>query len=383
MFDKAPEISDLVSSDISAEERAEITTLIKRLRGRWFLKHLRVLQNDHCDADAFRSLMSWLRDPNDALWEEQVLGTWIIGRVSLNAEQKETATHTLCSILRNPPDMRRMRRSSRWARGLVRSIGTMTAVGAGVGLIWLLYAIFTAENGRDWLIPAILVGGICALWLGGIFGCLVGIVCNPLLMPIWLSIDNSHVNRVRRAAAIALGRLRFPESVGALARGAVDRNASVRQASAQALSIVAPLLTSEHYGKLEAEAVPNLCNALVYYEKGSREMDKDIFPNFAKRREELELLEALEKVGDGRAIPTVQWIVQGGTDQDLRATARRILPLLLERERKEKEHQILLRGSEAPAASPEQMLRPATINMTEPPEVLLRPTVQSVDRHAG
>ncbi|HLK55695.1 MAG TPA: HEAT repeat domain-containing protein [Chthonomonadaceae bacterium] len=202
-------------------------------------------------------------------------------------------------------------------------------------------------------------------------------------MPIWLSIDNSHVNRVRRAAAIALGRLRFPESVGALARGAVDRNASVRQASAQALSIVAPLLTSEHYGKLEAEAVPNLCNALVYYEKGSREMDKDIFPNFAKRREELELLEALEKVGDGRAIPTVQWIVQGGTDQDLRATARRILPLLLERERKEKEHQILLRGSEAPAASPEQMLRPATINMTEPPEVLLRPTVQSVDRHAG
>ncbi|HLK55697.1 MAG TPA: hypothetical protein VKU00_03995 [Chthonomonadaceae bacterium] len=345
------------STDVSYPESREIHVLRERLRRKWRLK---VLPSDVCDTRAFHAHLNKLLEPNDALWEEQIFATWIVGRADLNAEQKAYAVQALSSVLSNPPDMRRKRRLSRWSRGLFRSTCTMAGVGVVGVLLWLISFLLNKEIGIGLSTSAMLFAVIA----GGVAGAMLGIVFHPLLMPIWSSIDNVYANRVRRSAAIALGRLQQPESVGVLALGAVDGHASVRRASAEALSVVLHLLTPEHYGKLEADAVPNLCRALNRQAYFPLEMTT-LTPEF--------LFEALEKVGDGRAVKTVLNLAEQGLTRPTREAATRLLSILLERQRKENEAQMLLRGSEIPSVAPEQLLRPASNAVSDASEVLLRP----------
>src|SRR5262249_8359417 len=123
-----------------------------------------------------------------------------------------------------------------------------------------------------------------------------------------------------------------------------------------------PLLTSGHYGQLGPQTVPDLCRSLEYYANSAP---------FC-----LAILDALIKVGDGRAIKTVQKIADETPFSTVRAAAQNLLPILYERQRQEAEPQMLLRATQAPQTPSEQLLRPSQEKQEADAEVLLRASGQ-------
>jgi hypothetical protein len=160
---------------------------------------------------------------------------------------------------------------------------------------------------------------------------------------------------VRVAAADALSRLCVPETCGVLAGALYDPRPAIRRAAAVGFRATLPRLTPEHYGALDTLAVPNLCRVLQHPDTSLA----------------LAALTALEKVGDGRALPFVARAAQRGRSPEARALAARVLPLLQERLRQEQDRRILLRGASAPPTDAAWLLRAA--DRSEPPEQLLRP----------
>ena len=109
--------------------------------------------------------------------------------------------------------------------------------------------------------------------------------------------------------------------------------------------------------------MPNLCQLLQFY-AGKSVFDRSIdeFNN--------ELLTALEKIGDSRAIPAVKIAAE---HPHLVETANRVLAVLEERRRQETNRLTLLRGSEALATPEKELLRASTGRAESTPDQLLRP----------
>jgi HEAT repeat protein len=91
------------------------------------------------------------------------------------------------------------------------------------------------------------------------------------------------------------------------------------------------------------------------------------------------ILQALEQVGDGKAVPYVQKVAEGhgrsGGNPDLRALAQQCLPFLLQRADEERSRQMLLRPSDAseqPVIASDTLLRPAAGVTPADPAQLLR-----------
>ena len=159
-------------------------------------------------------------------------------------------------------------------------------------------------------------------------------------------------------AARTLAILQLPQSVGALAR--VSRTASpgfdfVRNA----LSRLLPTLTEKHYGQLGSDATPELCNLLT--------------TNLYDRPFAEKALAAIGKVGDGRAVKTVEKLAQLRRESPLRELAASVLPILMARREQENHSAMLLRGSSAPPVEAGELLRAAAQSAPTPPEMLLRP----------
>jgi len=91
------------------------------------------------------------------------------------------------------------------------------------------------------------------------------------------------------------------------------------------------------------------------------------------------VLEALEKIGDGRALPFVQRLTDHYADDSFRELVTRVLTTLRERKQLEDDRRMLLRGSTTPNADPSLLLR--STNGSELPEMLLRPAVSEHPRH--
>src|SRR5262249_32296509 len=130
--------------------------------------------------------------------------------------------------------------------------------------------------------------------------------------------------------------------------------APTRTAALPALRSALSTVTPEHYGRLGSACVPNLCRALEYADQSLH----------------VEILEALEKIGDGRAVPTVRRLAQKGSP-----TAARILPALLARQLQENESKMLLRSASLSSATPKELLRPASETSTTEPQQLLRANI--------
>ena len=376
MSDTTSTIAEPLKEEISIEERVEIEKLRRQLRRKSypFLNFLRVAEGDVCEEDTFDSLMNMLQEPKDTLWKERTMAASIVGMANLSAEKKRFAAQTLGYVLKNPQAVKRSRIPARLSRTLVRSMLLMALVGVGGGILGALFAEPSGDLELNTL--GILLILLIAAILGGVAGSILGAILSPLFLPLWLAVDNSRSDRVRAAAATALGRLRQPETVGALALGNVEGNARIRRASAHALMLVLPTLTPEYYGQLEADAVPNMIRALE-----QQEAEEDPFPE--ERMLDLALMEALGKVGDGRAVRIVQILAEEGMTSEIREAATHLLPTLLERQRQEQNQKMLLRGASMPSTLPTHLLRPASNRVSEPPEVLLRPTAESDDRLAG
>lgn len=199
------------------------------------------------------------------------------------------------------------------------------------------------------------------------------LILSPLVLPFSRALEARRQNRVRAAAVMALGNQLVPESIGAVAAAYNDAmgrlstvaNRPLREAAARAMPALLVTLTPDHYGRLDAQAVPNLCRALEWTDRqGTASAEEELLT--------LHLLEALGKVGDGRAVASVQRVAEESHSPNCRTLAERILPVLKERQLRENESQMLLRGTLVPVAGTDVLLRPASAAAETEPKQLLR-----------
>lgn len=298
-------------------------------------------------------LLDALANSSDARWKERTVAAWALGRASLDPEQSLAATEMLCRVLEN-------RQIGPGRRFLARASRTLFQAAAPLLLLPALYAAgpflsnLHDEIGFRWGEVAYFAGSLLAflLYYGLPFLCLTA----PFYALFELVAAVDRANNVRVMAAASLGRIRLPQSISALAGVAYDGSRSVAVASGSALRHILPVLRNEHYGQLGAQTVPNLCRLLGH--------PSELFV--------LELLQALGKVGDGRAVSAVEWLARQGETVWLREAAERILPILKERQQRENAPKLLLRPSSACDQTPETLLRAAPQTTEASPNHLLR-----------
>jgi hypothetical protein len=300
-----------------------------------------------------RETLAWIRDRRRAHPEhaEREIAAFLLGRAPLDAAEKAAAGEALAKTLDNNRAIdKRIALANVW-RGFVSGTRFLAPVSAVLALVLsacnaMFYPGFEIVQFLFWTAIILVV---------------LEMLLSPFFVSTLMEQNGLHLSRMRAAAAAALGRLGLPESVDSLARAANGDSPEVRDAAMRALEAVLPTLTPDHYGRLGAQTVPNLGRVLM-----------DGLEPFRLR-----VLEALEKVGDGRAIAPVKRIATyplAGDSERLQAEAARILAVLEARQRQETERGTLLRGSHAaPAAAPDMLLRPAAEPSETPPEELLRP----------
>ena len=86
-------------------------------------------------------------------------------------------------------------------------------------------------------------------------------------------------------------------------------------------------------------------------------------------------LEALGKIGDGRAVYTVERLAARGKSSAIRQAAAQILPILQERQRAENAPGVLLRAANRPGSDVNNLLRPAEEAAPTDPQQLLRANI--------
>lgn len=284
--------------------------------------------------ESLNTLIGVLMEFSSDRWGELIAAAWALGRTRLTHDERDSVGILLMDILEQ---RRKARRGPyNFVRGFVRAI-----------------------------VPALLLGLLTMLVFGppGTFEefFLVTGVYSALLSPVfspnaWF-LFGERKHRVRAAAAHALGHLRMPESTGALAGGLFDRSLLVRETCADALRESLPSITSSHYGLLSAKSMQDLGRAL-------RHDDGQLVGL---------ILDALAKVGTSAVIGHVESLSQAGRTQRQRESAKAVLEILLERQKKERHSETLMRPAAAPETRADLLLRPAH-NAESDPEMLLRPS---------
>jgi hypothetical protein len=277
------------------------------------------------------TLLIEIAEPSGFRWREQLLAVTLLGFLPLDRHQRAS----LYVRLKNICDMKA------WPD--YQTLFTLRFLP-----LWFLFAVWLLSLGAPVL-------------LGLIASAIPTIVIMLPASGIW---EDGRMNCLRAAALRTCGRLRLLDSLGMVndalfyAPGLEQTRGchQVRQAALEALPLMASALTPEDYGQVPSDFVPNLCRALYH-------PDDAIV---------ILVLDALAKVGDGRAVKPVARMVERGRTPELCAAAARILPILEERERLEAAPHILLRASEPPAVKPEELLRPAAVGSETEPATLLR-----------
>ena len=221
-----------------------------------------------------------------------------------------------------------------------------------VGLLLLLLMVGLAALLRDVPLLADWLLSLTAIY-AMLF--LISTLLLPLLSPLY---DATRAGDVRAEAAKTLAKLQMPESVKALARA--SRHISLGQEFVRGgLMRILPTLTEAQYKFIGADATPELCALLTH----------SIYDApYAKT-----ILAAIGKVGDGRAVRTVEKLANLRRESPLRDQAAALLPILTARREQENHAALLLRGSSAPPVEAGELLRPASSSAPTPPETLLRP----------
>jgi hypothetical protein len=339
----------------AAEENA-MRALLRRLqRNRALQEAVRAcLAPESLPTKAFHCLLAALEQPLDNRWRERTVAAWALGRANLSPEQATAAANALRDVVeyRLAPESWLARK--RVGRAFLRLLPVLIPLfllamhGLGIGLDSGLW---------QWIIMFIMI--------------LIGVpsLQTPILLLMVPSIrfDERRSNRARAAALMTLERLCLPETIGTPAWAIFDKDRQVRKAAESALNAILPTLTPEHYGRLDAEAIPNLCRII--------DKEAQVFRDTAGEELVYRTLEALGKVGDGSAVPYVQRLAQTGRTTRIQELATRILPTLEERQRQEQAREMLLRGASMPVAAGETLLRPVVDTFEqESGETLLRAT---------
>ena len=301
---------DAMDGDIPLEERERITAILKRVKANSPVRQIanEVLTGNICLIDTIEPLISALHSKRSRKSRDAIVASWVLGNVQLSSAQRQVAAESLTHLLANKP-----------------------------------------PNPGWWVLAG------CAFWPMMFFALIAG---------VFSAFSARRRNRVRAEAMMTLGRLGDPGCLGIVTSllqetvnsGESDLRSSVRQAFPK----IAAELTTDYYGWLPMQTVPNLCKSL----------------NDPARHIAHSALAALEKIGDGRALEPVRRLAQT-EGHHLQEMAVKVLPIIAERKSRETDKQTLLRAHEAPMDGSYVLLRPAGAGEGEHVEVLLRPVCET------
>ncbi len=274
------------------------------------------------------------------VWDECWLTIWLLRHISMNTAEQERAATTLISIVekRLPTPKYCLRR--RVGNGLARTLLFLAAM-----FCYLLYHFDWLAGEGNWY-------SFIMLRMMLIVTCAVA----PLFLPLFCLFDALYANRVRAAAVAALGYLKQASFLGVITKATKDSSLVVRNAALDALPLVLPSLTPEHYGSFSSETISGLCHILDH----------------AEAVLQLTILEALIKVGDGNAVRSVERTAVKGRSEQARSLAIHVLPVLQQRQQQENASRMLLRASQSVSESSRILVRPAQESAGTEPHQLLR-----------
>jgi hypothetical protein len=307
----------------SVDYSEDILYLLQRTRRHAPVRRIaeQILHGRRNPLNAVQPLFTALANTDRSRWRERVIAAWAMGSVPMSPNERDAATSMLLEALEDP-------QQSTLSRAFTRTLGRYVLALAAFSTI---VSLFTSQD--QW--PETALNGFALLLVyTGIFG--LGAASGAYMM--W----QKRVTTLRATAAEALGRIQAVESVGALAGALLDAREPVREAAAIALHDVLPTLTTEHYGVIGGrQTMTNLGKAIGY---------KDTLLAY-------KILEALGKVGTSACLPYVEKAAREGRTTRIRDLALEVLDTLQERQRREDEASILVRGSQSPGTSPDLLLR--------------------------
>jgi hypothetical protein len=323
-------------------------------------KHLRHIHNRHrvcllafarlrgvsLSEEAIEFLLETLQTTRESLWRHRVVAARTLSQTPLTPKQQETLLTTLYDFLSYPEYPLKLYQASR----PILKITFIATVGLTALVTYLSWISKVKEDG--------IVEIFIFLFLT------LTVFVFPFLFPVFMLLRSNRDTEERIASLATLERLPDPRSASVLTTWACHASSEIRGAAERALLTVLPTLTTTHYGQLAAHVVPDLCRIL--------NGDRRSYP-VASEALILATLDALEKIGDGRALSPVQRIAVANFPSCQRK-AQSILPILQERQERERHSGMLLRAASAPETTPEELLRPATEATATASEQLLRPS---------
>lgn len=345
-------MSDIIEQEaklqIPEAERAHLIRLMRRAPQNHPLREIvdeETGEVRHTPDVAFR-LSSILKLAPETQYEVRRVACVALRYVTVEADAAQDVAAALGATLHLGYQSKAAVASRRGFRAALRS-GIWFAVSFSV--LTLLF-LFSIALGVEMLSVAIALIGLLTALL------------TPLFFLLSSYYDIRQSGKAREAAAWSLARLQLPQSVGALAKAARESDQSADVAR-NALLRLLPTLTKAHYGRIGADATPELGDLLTSVRPDTP---------FAEK-----ILAAIGKVGDGRAAAPLEKLAARYANTPFGQQAEAILPLLRERREQENASAMLLRGSSAPPVEAGELLRAASQSAPTPPEMLLRPAPET------
>ncbi len=167
--------------------------------------------------------------------------------------------------------------------------------------------------------------------------------------------EERRAHTARRISVESLGVLAEPTSAVTVSRAVFDADVGVRRAAEEAIIPILGAVTRAHQALLD-DAEPTICELLRHRSPAVR----------------LAAIEALGRFAGGRAVEPVNDMTFDRNPPEIDEALARVLPILRERQRQERQAASLLRPAHAPSDGADVLLRPAAGAPTEDPALLLR-----------
>jgi ferritin-like metal-binding protein YciE len=329
-------------------------------------------QGEKIGQEEVRELLRRAAHSSASRWRERVVATWLLGHLPLNEDQHAEAIRILSNTAEKSHKQDRWRI---WGRFCLRSPlmlwGVIIPLGGLEVLInryipalqdfwkylsdWTEILLRPYGNLMEMLVPIVTSPSPFESAFG--ITLLLILLPAPITLPLSRFIDRKRQNQVRKEAISSLLQRGDMKALAPLLVILKQEKGEVFEAALRAALELLPRLNTTHYGTLRSDVTQNLCYLLEHFE------GTIIYS----------LLEALEKVGDSRALPTVLRLERSLKDPLLRNKLSQLLPILVEREQQEKQSKDLLRSSQEPI-SKETLLRPASPQAEIEIKDLLRPS---------
>ena len=327
---------------IPEEERKKIVRLMRRVSRRSYLHQIINRRTGEIlpASEAASGLVALLNTTPETKWRQRLVAAIALRYVPIAATEESPAALALGRTLKTEY-------MERVGNTFIRWFWCLLVMMAGT----LISAKIYDETGEFLFLKLVLL-------LIGVFMWVV----TPLVFfisPIRIAARNAEVHV---AAAETLALLQLPESVGALAKASRGKK-HLADVTRRALTQLLPTLTEAHYGQLPNDTTPELCALLFDADTSERLISLTV--------------EAIGKVGDGRAVEPVHQFARAAQTQELHELAKSILPILIARREQENASSTLLSHSSEPPADAAQLLRAASASAVTPPKLLLRPSLRT------